>query len=53
MFTLQNLDKILLHIDIDVAIECAAAFDVTGEGRDEVGHSCLLKDDFDVIVVYL
>ena len=97
MFSFQNLHKILLHVDIDRAVagEGTAAFDVTGEGGDEVrvldqlvdvadegtaghvatsdfvdrnfdfgsshgvefsyevGHTCFLKNDFDVIVVSL
>ena len=97
LFPLQNLHKILLHINVDraVADESPATLDVTGEGRDEVrvpdqlvdvadegtaghmaagdfvdrdfdlcsshgvelgyevGHSCFLKDDFDVIIVSL
>ena len=38
MFSLQNLDKITFHIDVDVtiAIEGAASFYVAGEGGDEV-----------------
>ena len=38
LFSLQNLHKILLHVDVDRAVagEGAAAFDMAGEGRDEV-----------------
>ena len=38
MFSLQNLDQITFHIDVDVAVavEGSAAFCVAGKGWDEV-----------------
>ena len=38
LLSLQNLHKILLHVDVDCAVagECTASFDVAGEGGDKV-----------------